>query len=271
MEYVAQLVEHWTFNPQVLGSNPSVLSKNMIVLKEMLSLTIFLFFTGMIGVALNRKNIIITMMSIELMLLAVNLNFLIFSQQFDDVVGQIFVLFILTIAASESAIGLAILSLYNSTKNTITFDVLKNQNFNLNIRKRRELIPHSRRFFSSLAGRGRTTTNLPKNSADPLVSRIDKLEKSIRILLVLGIFLMITFLLVIWLMDQKNLVLQNQNNLLLLSQRELEQQVIGLTELLSQMKDHPGKDGYFMGPSVKSFCVFASVMVVISVCAYMWL
>jgi NADH-quinone oxidoreductase subunit K len=98
---------------------------------EILSLTTFLFFTGTIGVALNRKNIIITMMSIELMLLAVNLNFLIFSQQFDDIVGQIFVLFILTIAASESAIGLSILTLYHNIKNTITFDVVKNQNFNL--------------------------------------------------------------------------------------------------------------------------------------------
>jgi len=101
----------------------------------MLSLTTFLFFTGTIGVALNRKNIIITMMSIELMLLAVNLNFLIFSQQFDDIVGQIFVLFILTIAASESAIGLSILTLYHNTKNTITFDVVKNQNFNLSTQK----------------------------------------------------------------------------------------------------------------------------------------
>ena len=107
----------------------------MTVLKEMLSLTTFLFFTGLIGVALNRKNILITMMSIELMLLAVNLNFLIFSQQFDDIIGQIFVLFILTIAASESAIGLAILTLYHNTKNTITFDVVKNQNFNLSTRK----------------------------------------------------------------------------------------------------------------------------------------
>ena len=113
----------------------------MILLIEMLSLTTFLFFTGTIGVALNRKNIIITMMSIELMLLAVNLNFLIFSQQFDDIVGQIFVLFILTIAASESAIGLSILTLYHNTKNTITFDVVKNLNFNLSTRKSRDLYP----------------------------------------------------------------------------------------------------------------------------------
>ena len=121
--------------------------KHMILLKEMLILTTFLFFTGMIGVALNRKNIITTIMSIELMLLAVNLNFLIISQQFDDIVGHIFVLFILTIAASESAIGLAILTLYHNTKNTITFDVVKNQNFNLSIRKRRDLNPQSRRFI----------------------------------------------------------------------------------------------------------------------------
>jgi len=113
----------------------------MILLIEMLSLTTFLFFTGTIGVALNRKNIIITMMSIELMLLAVNLNFLIFSQQFDDIVGQIFVLFILTIAASESAIGLSILTLYHNTKNTITFDVVKNQIFNLSTRKKPGFIP----------------------------------------------------------------------------------------------------------------------------------
>jgi len=121
----------------------------MILLIEMLSLTTFLFFTGTIGVALNRKNIIITMMSIELMLLAVNLNFLIFSQQFDDIVGQIFVLFILTIAASESAIGLSILTLYHNTKNTITFDVVKNQNFNLSTRKSRDLYPQYQCLISS--------------------------------------------------------------------------------------------------------------------------
>ena len=85
----------------------------------MLSLTTFLFFTGTIGVALNRKNIIITMMSIELMLLAVNLNFLIFSQQFDDIVGQIFSFFILTVAAAESSIGLAIIILYYKNRGNI--------------------------------------------------------------------------------------------------------------------------------------------------------
>lgn len=102
----------------------------MIHITEILNITTVLFFTGMIGLVLNRKNILITIMSIELMLLAVNLNFLTFSIQFDDLVGQIFVLFILTIAATESAIGLAILSIYNNTKNTINFEKLKNQNFN---------------------------------------------------------------------------------------------------------------------------------------------
>ena len=83
----------------------------------------------MIGLVLNRKNILITIMSIELMLLAVNLNFLTFSVYLDDLVGQVFVLFVLTIAATESAVGLAILAVYSDTKNAITFDNMKNQNF----------------------------------------------------------------------------------------------------------------------------------------------
>ena len=102
----------------------------MIHINEILTITTTLFFTGMIGLLLNRKNILVTIMSIVLMLLAVNLNFLAFSVQFDDLIGQIFVLFILTIAATESAIGLAILSIYNNTKNTISFEKMKNQNFN---------------------------------------------------------------------------------------------------------------------------------------------
>ena len=65
-------------------------------------------------------------MSIELMLLAVNLNFVLFSVYLDDIVGQVFVLFILTIAATESAIGLAILVVYYRLKNTIRIDKIKN-------------------------------------------------------------------------------------------------------------------------------------------------
>ena len=65
-------------------------------------------------------------MSIELMLLSVNLNFLIFSIYLDDIIGQLFVLFILTIAATESAIGLAILTVYYKLKNTIQIEKIKN-------------------------------------------------------------------------------------------------------------------------------------------------
>merc|ERR1712087_230684 len=97
----------------------------MIQLKEILNLTTIIFFIGMIGLVLNRKNILITIMSIELMLLAINLNFLTFSIQFDDLIGQIFVLFILTIAATESAIGLAILCAYYKLHNRILLDLIK--------------------------------------------------------------------------------------------------------------------------------------------------
>lgn len=73
---------------------------------------IFLFFVGIFGIILNRKSVLLILMCIELILLSVNLNFIIFSVYLDDFYGQIFSLFILTIAAAESAIGLAILILY---------------------------------------------------------------------------------------------------------------------------------------------------------------
>ena len=79
----------------------------------------------MLGIVINRKNIIITLMSIELMLLSVNLNFIIFSVYLDDITGYLFVLFILTIAATESAIGLAILTAYYKLKQTIQMDKVK--------------------------------------------------------------------------------------------------------------------------------------------------
>lgn len=71
-----------------------------------------LFTIGGVGVFLNRRNIIIILMSIELMLLAININFVAFSQYLGDLVGQIFALFVLTVAAAESAIALAILVVY---------------------------------------------------------------------------------------------------------------------------------------------------------------
>ena len=80
-----------------------------ININYILSLTTIVFVIGLIGIVLNRKNILIILMSIELLLLSVNLNFAAFSIYLDDIIGQIFVVFILTIAATESAIGLAII------------------------------------------------------------------------------------------------------------------------------------------------------------------
>jgi NADH-quinone oxidoreductase subunit K len=88
-------------------------------LNYILTVTTLLFLIGVIGLVLNRKNILIIILSIELMLLAVNLNFIVFSIYLDDILGQMFVLFILTVAATESAIGLAILLVYYRIKGTI--------------------------------------------------------------------------------------------------------------------------------------------------------
>jgi NADH-quinone oxidoreductase subunit K len=91
-----------------------------------LNIAITLFLIGVLGLVLNKKNILITLMSIELMLLAINLNFVIFSIYLDDIIGYIFVIFILTIAAAESAIGLVILTVYYILNNTIRIDKTKN-------------------------------------------------------------------------------------------------------------------------------------------------
>ena len=81
----------------------------MITLSHYLVLAAILFAISVIGIFLNRKNIIVLLMAIELMLLAVNMNFVAFSHYLNDTAGQVFVFFILTVAAAESAIGLAIL------------------------------------------------------------------------------------------------------------------------------------------------------------------
>ena len=81
----------------------------MLTLSHYLILSAILFAIGIVGIFLNRKNLIILLMSIELMLLAVNTNFIAFSHYLQDLAGQIFVFFVLTVAAAESAIGLAIL------------------------------------------------------------------------------------------------------------------------------------------------------------------
>lgn len=82
-------------------------------------LSIILFLIGCSGIFLNKKNILLILMSIELMLLAINLNWIFFSVYLDDLVGQLFALFILTVAAAESAIGLAILVIYYRVKQSI--------------------------------------------------------------------------------------------------------------------------------------------------------
>jgi NADH-quinone oxidoreductase subunit K len=81
----------------------------VISLSHYLVLAAILFAVAVIGIFLNRKNVIVLLMAIELMLLAVNMNFIAFSHFLDDTAGQVFVFFILTVAAAESAIGLAIL------------------------------------------------------------------------------------------------------------------------------------------------------------------
>ncbi len=80
---------------------------------------IVLFIIGTCGILFNRRNVLVILMCIELILLSVNLNFMTFSVYLDDFVGQVFSLFILTVAASESAIGLAILILYNRVRGHI--------------------------------------------------------------------------------------------------------------------------------------------------------
>lgn len=96
-----------------------------ISINYILSVTSLLFFIGLVGIVLNRKNILIIIMSIELLLLAVNLNFASFSIYLDDMIGQIFILFILTIAATESAIGLAVITVFYRLKNSIQLEPIK--------------------------------------------------------------------------------------------------------------------------------------------------
>ena len=94
----------------------------MISLSHYLALGAILFAISVVGIFLNRKNVIILLMAIELMLLAVNLNFIAFSHFLSDIAGQVFVFFILTVAAAESAIGLAILVVLFRSLHTINVD-----------------------------------------------------------------------------------------------------------------------------------------------------
>ena len=96
----------------------------MISLSHYLILAAILFAISIVGIFLNRKNLIVLLMAIELMLLAVNMNFIAFSYYLGDAAGQIFVFFILTVAAAESAIGLAILVVLFRNLNTINVEDL---------------------------------------------------------------------------------------------------------------------------------------------------
>ena len=93
-----------------------------IGLSHYLTVGAILFTLGIFGIFLNRKNVIIIMMSIELMLLAVNINFVAFSAHLGDLVGQVFAMFILPVAAAEAAIGLAILVVYFRNRGSIAVE-----------------------------------------------------------------------------------------------------------------------------------------------------
>ena len=90
-----------------------------IALGHYLTLAAIIFTIGVVGIFLNRKNIIIILMSIELILASVNINFVVFSSYLGDLVGQVFAMFILTVAAAEAAIGLAILVCFYRLRNSI--------------------------------------------------------------------------------------------------------------------------------------------------------
>ncbi len=96
----------------------------MIPLSHYLILGAILFAISVVGIFLNRKNVVILLMSIELLLLAVNMNFVAFSHFLQDIAGQVFVFFILTVAAAEAAIGLAILIVLFRSRQTINVDEL---------------------------------------------------------------------------------------------------------------------------------------------------
>jgi NADH-quinone oxidoreductase subunit K len=93
-----------------------------IGLSHYLTVAAILFTLGIVGIFLNRKNVIIILMSVELMLLAVNINLVAFSVELGDLVGQVFAMFVLTVAAAEAAIGLAILVVYFRNRGSIAVE-----------------------------------------------------------------------------------------------------------------------------------------------------
>ncbi|WP_404339367.1 NADH-quinone oxidoreductase subunit NuoK [Sphingomonas sp. MMS12-HWE2-04] len=94
----------------------------MITVTHYLVVSAILFTLGVLGIFMNRKNLIVILMAIELILLSVNLNLVAFSAFLGDLVGQVFAMFVLTVAAGEAAIGLAILVIYFRSRGTISVD-----------------------------------------------------------------------------------------------------------------------------------------------------
>ena len=94
----------------------------MIGLNDYLTVAAILFTLGVFGIFLNRKNVIVILMSIELILLAVNINFVAFSTHLNDIAGQVFALLVLTVAAAEAAIGLAVLVVFYRNRGSIAVE-----------------------------------------------------------------------------------------------------------------------------------------------------
>ena len=94
----------------------------MVGLSHYLTVAAILFTLGVLGIFVNRKNVIVILMSVELILLAVNINLVAFSTHLDDITGQVFALFVLTVAAAEAAIGLAILVVFFRNRGSIAVE-----------------------------------------------------------------------------------------------------------------------------------------------------
>ncbi|MEE1876340.1 NADH-quinone oxidoreductase subunit NuoK [Altererythrobacter litoralis] len=94
----------------------------MIGIEHYITVSAILFVLGVLGIFLNRKNVIVILMAVELILLSVNINLVAFSAFMNDLVGQVFAMFVLTVAAAEAAIGLAILVIYFRNRGTIAVD-----------------------------------------------------------------------------------------------------------------------------------------------------
>jgi NADH-quinone oxidoreductase subunit K len=114
----------WQQAPQPLTRSTSTENATTMTvsLNHYLVVAAILFTLGIFGIFLNRKNVIVILMSIELILLAVNINLIAFSAHLGDLVGQVFALFVLTVAAAEAAIGLAILVVYFRNRGTIAVE-----------------------------------------------------------------------------------------------------------------------------------------------------